>query len=99
MKNVQVIDGATNSTFEIYGVPDELFEVIFPSGTDVAFMDEVSERFLSIGGDKLWATVYANLIDKKQVVGIHGTLHLTGSIARKKDFPTRREFDTRSGYE
>lgn len=36
MKNIQVIDAASNSTFEIYQISDELFDVMFPNGTDIA---------------------------------------------------------------
>ncbi len=92
MKNVQVIDGALNSTFEIYQVSDEVFRIMFPDDSDIAFLDEVEERFKQIGyDDRIWDTVYKDRVDKKQVAGIHGTLHLTGSYGSKSSFPNRKE--------
>jgi hypothetical protein len=87
MKNIQIIDGARNSTFEIYEVPDSLYAKIFREGTDVAFLNDV-EQVLE---ERDWMRVYKKKIDKKQVCGIHGTLHLTGSNCSKDYFPTRKE--------
>jgi hypothetical protein len=93
-KNIQVIDGAINSTFEVYQVPEELFNLLFPDGTDVAYLDEVEERLKLNSIDEeieMWGAVYRNKVDKKQLTGIHGTLHLTGSYSDKAYFPTRKE--------
>ncbi len=91
MKNIQIIDGATNSVFEIYEIPDELFRSMFPDNNDVAFLDDVGQILQEIGGDQVWNLVYKKRVDKKQVSGIHGTLHLTGSYCKKEYFPTRKE--------
>ena len=37
MKNFMVIDGAVNSTFDVFCVDEEMFEIVFPNETDVAF--------------------------------------------------------------
>jgi hypothetical protein len=41
MKNIQVIDGASNSVYDIFSATEEEFSLIFPIGQDVAFIDEV----------------------------------------------------------
>ena len=41
MKNIQVIDGASNSVYDIFAATDEEFDLIFLPGTDIAFIDEV----------------------------------------------------------
>lgn len=91
MKNIQVIDNAANSIFEIYQVPDDLFHVVFPNETDVAFIDEVERAFEARDGKRLWSILYQHPVNKKQVNGIQGTLHLTGSPVDKSYFPTRKE--------
>ena len=94
MKNIQIIDGAANSTFDIYQIPDELFQQIFPAETDIAFQNDVEIQFQNYGyGDEIWETVYQHKIAKKNVIGIHGTLHLTGSNTFKKYFPRMKEAD------
>jgi hypothetical protein len=91
MKNIQIIDGAVNSVFEVYEVSDELFELMFPGNSDIAFMNEVDELFQRVGGDQKWELVYRNKVDKKHVLGIHGTLHLTGSYCEMGYYPSRKE--------
>ena len=36
MKNIQIIDGAENSVYDIFQATEDEFAVIFPDGTDVA---------------------------------------------------------------
>jgi len=90
-KHVLVVDGAVNSTFEVFKVSEEQFNTIFPNGQDVAFLSDYSE----LEEGDFWLEFYANEVDKKTVCGIHGTLHSTGSYAEKEFFPTRRETDVR----
>ena len=97
MKNIQVIDGAVNSIFEIYRVPNALFDLMFPEGTDIAFIDDVENAFGMANKENLWDQVYRNRVDKKRVRGIHGTLHLTGSAVSKKYFQTRKEAEVNQG--
>lgn len=96
-KNIQVIDGAINSTFDIFQISEEMFNLLFPRGTDVAFLDEVEQRLNEDGKEqisRIWATVYQKKVDKKILTGgVHGTLHLTGSYCLKQYYPTRKESD------
>ena len=42
MKNIQVIDGAENCTYDIYSINDKDFKIIFPGKTqDVEFADDL----------------------------------------------------------
>lgn len=89
MKNIQIIDGAQNSVFEIYAIPDKLFSLIFPKGTDVAFEKDLLKKFPQ--QDRRFKTLYKRRLDKKSIRGIHGTLCLALSASDPKYFPTRRE--------
>ncbi|MBM7656402.1 hypothetical protein [Neobacillus cucumis] len=86
-RNVQVIDGAINSTFEIYEVDIELFDILFPNGNDIAFTSD----FPNLDDTDFYERFYSKMVDKKKVNGIHGTLFLE-DIA-KESFPNRRETD------
>ncbi|MEH6996589.1 hypothetical protein V7075_28455 [Neobacillus drentensis] len=86
-KNVQVIDGAINSAFEIYEVDVELFDILFSNGNDIAFASD----FPNLEDTDFYKRFYSKMLDKKKVNGIHGTLHLE-DIA-KESFPNRRETD------
>ena len=87
MKNIQIIDGATNSVFEIYSISEEVFQILFPDGRDIAFEKDFDPK------DTRLHSLYEWRVDKKQVVGIHGTLHLAGSVASSEDIVSRRESD------
>lgn len=95
MKNFMVIDGAQNSRHMVFAVDDGLFEIAFPNGEDVAFLDEVSQRAITLGWDEIefFNKLYAHEQDKKQIVGLHGILHSTSSYCKKEYFPSRREVD------
>jgi hypothetical protein len=58
MKNIQVIDGAINSVYDIFAATDEEFALIFPGDQDVAFIDEVMargpERDLDDAFERIW---------------------------------------------
>jgi hypothetical protein len=89
MKNIQVIDGAQNGTNEIYAISDKLFSLIFPKGTDVAFIADLERKFGEL--DRRFKVLYKRPLDKKSIRGIHGTLILDMSCRDPKFFPTRRE--------
>jgi hypothetical protein len=39
-KNIQVIDGAINCHYPIYSIEEEYFNLIFPNGQDIEFIDD-----------------------------------------------------------
>jgi len=44
MKNIIVIDGAENCVYDIFAAPDDDFALIFPEGTDIAFIEDIEHR-------------------------------------------------------
>lgn len=92
MKNIQVIDGAENSVYDIYQATSTEFDMIFSAGTDVAFIDEVLDRHPEEELDAIFAEIWKRRIPKKEAMGIHGLLFY--ELERKKQFyPTRRDED------
>ena len=93
MKNIQIIDGARNSVFEIYEVEDSVFEKIFPNRIDIAFIDDLAELtdYSKEANERFWIKFYSKKKDKKVINGIHGTLHLLGSNCDASFFPDRKE--------
>lgn len=88
MRNIQVIDGAINSVYDVFQATDEEFALIFPEGEDIAFIDEVIERNGSIGNTL--AKIWTRRIPKRDVHGIHGLLFY--QLEKKKVYyPTRRD--------
>jgi hypothetical protein len=92
VKNIQVIDDALNCLFEVFSVPDEDFELIFPEGRDIEFSDDFVARVGESQASAILERCWEHIQDKKQISGIHGTLFYgAGNGKRKPFFPTRRE--------
>ena len=90
MRNIQVIDGADNSVYDIFSATEEEFSLIFPEGQDIAFIDEVlaagNEKELNAAFDNIWKRRVA----KRDAQGIHGILFY--ELEHKKAYyPTRRD--------
>lgn len=92
MKNIQVIDGADNCTYDIYSISDEGFLQVFPNGQDVEFSDDLYSRLGEEKANAVLAPVWKNRIDKKNVSGIHGTLFYQLEF-KKRYYPNKRESD------
>ncbi len=90
MKHIQVIDDALNCTYSIFAVEDSEFEILFPSGIDIEFNDDLFTRLGEAEASELLGKVWNRPIDKKSVVGIHGTLFY-GMSYKKKYYPTKRD--------
>lgn len=90
MKNIQVIDGAMNCTYPIYGATEEEFEVIFPDGRDIEFDDDLVGRIGTAEAATLLGKIWGRPIDKKNVNGIHGTLFFELGY-KKKYYPTKKD--------
>ena len=74
MKNVQVIDGALNSVYDIFSATEYEFFLIFPAGQDIAFIDEVMSRGPSQALNAAFQRIWKRRIAKKDAMGIHGLL-------------------------
>lgn len=96
MKNIQVIDDAENSVYDIFSATDEEFNHIFPEGTNIAFNDEVMERNKSdekIG--EILNNIWSRPVWKSKAIGIHGILFY-GMEEKKEYYPNRRDEDARN---
>lgn len=90
MKNIQVFDGAANAVYDIFATTDEEFALIFPNGTDVAFIDEVCQKQPSQTLDAAFTEIWKRRVPKRQAMGIHGILFYE-SEHKKAYYPTRRD--------
>lgn len=92
MKNIQVFDAADNAVYDIFQATDDEFDLIFPSGQDVAFIDEVYERHDASVLDLAFNHIWTRRIPKRDANGIHGLLFY--ELDHKKIFyPTRKDED------
>jgi hypothetical protein len=93
MKNIQAIDNASNCSFSVYAASEEDFRLVFPCDSqDIEFAEDLAERLGDHLAGKLVVRTTSARIDKKDVVGIHGTLFF-GLRERKKWYPNKRESD------
>ena len=90
MKNIQIIDGAINSVYDIFSATEEEFALIFPEGQDIAFIDEVYARGRTEVLDFAFNKIWQRRISKRDANGIHGVLFY--ELAEKKVYyPTRKD--------
>lgn len=90
MKNIQVIDGADNCVYDIFAATEEEFALVFPAGTDIAFIDEVYASGDAGLLDAAFSRIWTRRQRKAEVHGIHGTLFYELD-AKKAYYPTRRD--------
>lgn len=92
MKNIQVIDGADNCTYDIFAISEEDFDTIFPQpNQNIEFIEDVVVR---VGEQKikdLNSRLWNNRILKEEVNGIHGTLFYQ-LLFKKKYYPSKIDF-------
>lgn len=92
MKNIQVIDGAANCTYDIFAATDEQFEAIFPDGTNVEFIEDVVERLGADAVKRVIEPLWERRVTKSEVQGIHGTLFY-GLLHKKQYYPNKLDSD------
>ena len=93
MKNVQIIDGATNCSHSIYSVPDDVFSEIFPEeNQDIEFWEDVIRRVGKKRATELMKFTWHSRIVKRELLGLHGTLFIDLE-RRKQDYPNKRDSD------
>ncbi|GAA0407302.1 hypothetical protein ACFOY5_17610 [Massilia aurea] len=90
MKNIQVFDGAENAVYDIFAATDEEFSLIFPNGSDVAFIDEVYQNHPSQPLDAVFTAIWKRRVPKREAMGIQGILFY-GCEHKKIYYPTRRD--------
>ncbi len=90
MKNIQVIDGAENCTYDIFAATEEEFAEIFPGDTDIEFAEDFFERLGEERATQVISPLWARRVNKKEVMGIHGTLFY--ELQEKAQYyPTKKE--------
>jgi len=90
MKYIQVIDGARNCVYDIFAATDEEFALVFPLGTDVAFIDEVYDRGRKEQLDAAFDEIWRRRVKKSESRGIHGVLFYELED-KKVYYPTRKD--------
>ena len=88
MKNIQIIDGAINCAYDIFVATDEEFALIFPDGTNIAFIDEVMPRHDDAVINEAFQRIWSRPVQKSEAMGIHGLLFYVLE-EKKKYYPTR----------
>lgn len=90
MKNIMVIDGAENCVYDVFSVSDDDFALIFPGGTDIAFIEDVERRADAEAVFEALTRAWPHRIPKREAVGIHGILFYQ-LYAKRKYYPTLRD--------
>lgn len=93
-KNIQVIDGAENCTYDVFKVSHTDFKIIFPAdGQDIEFAEDLDDRQ---GIEGACSRMWSSRIDKKNIDGIHGTLFY-GLENKRKYYPTKKDTEMTTG--
>lgn len=92
MKNIQVIDGAANCTYDIFAATEEKFSQIFLGDTDIEFNTDVYKRLGEEKSARIFGQIWQRKLDKTTVNGIHGTLFY-GLDKKKEYYPTKKDSD------
>ena len=90
MKNIMVIDGAENCVYDIFATPDDDFALIFPEGTDIAFIEDIERRADADLVLEALKRTWPNRIAKREAAGIHGIVFYQ-LYAKRKYYPTLRD--------
>lgn len=90
MKNIQIVDGAQNCVYDIFSATDEEFALVFPEGTDIAFIDEVYAKGDTQLLDAAFNRIWQRRVRKSEAQGIHGTIFYELD-EKKVYYPTRRD--------
>jgi hypothetical protein len=87
--NVQVFDERAESDYPVFAATRSEFELIFPSGADMEFENDLLRRLGSQRGYEILHRVFGRRIAKSSATGIHGAL-FRGHERRKSIYPTKR---------
>lgn len=93
MKNIQIIDGASNATHSIFQVSDADFEIIFPGDQDMELIEDFIDRVGVEKSGPILAAAWERPIRKQDAMGIHGTLYYDNDDRKDYIPATKREAD------
>ncbi|MEI2456959.1 MULTISPECIES: hypothetical protein [Lysobacter] len=88
MKYVQVVDSAINCTYDVFAVEDADFDLLYPPGQNVAFIDEVLARHPPRALEPVFERLWRNRVPKREAMGLHGLLFY--DMEHKKPFYPQR---------
>lgn len=74
MKNVQIIDGASNAIFSLFQATDDEFDAIFPDGRDMELAEDLIDRLGDVEASRVLTPLWSRPILKREAVGLHGTI-------------------------
>ncbi len=93
MKNILIVDGATNATFSVFQATDTEFATLFPNGEEIDVIEDVVERVGNAGADEIFVRIWERPVLKSEAHGIHATLIYDDPSRRDHLPPSRREVD------
>jgi hypothetical protein len=93
MKNIQLIEPADNCAYNIYAMPDEDFELMFPNGQDIEFVEDFWKRVGPEKASQIYSALWPRLLKKSEALGIHGTLFVDFRRPKKKIYPNKKFSD------
>lgn len=93
MKNVQVIDGASNATFSIFQATEEEYAIIFPDEREMEIADDLIGRIGEQEAKRVLTGLWDRPILKRDAKGIHGTLFYDADHRREFLPSSMREVD------
>lgn len=74
MKNVQIVDGASNATYSLFQATEEEFAAIFPDGRDMELVEDLFKRLGDAEASRVLTPIWNRPILKREAIGLHGTL-------------------------
>jgi hypothetical protein len=74
MRNVQIIDGASNATYSLFQATEEEFAAIFPDGRDMELIEDLVSRLGEAEASRVLTPLWGRPILKREAIGVHGTL-------------------------
>ena len=98
MKNVQIIDSASNATFSIFQATEDEFAAMFPNGREMEIADDLIGRLGEQEANRVLSGLWERPILKRDVAGIHGTLFYDADERREFLPSSMREVDWDERY-
>lgn len=97
MKNIQVIDGPENCTYDIFSISDRDFKKIFPNRQDTEFIEDFTRRIGKSEAGKILGQIWKiQLIKRRSMASM--ALYFMNSNS-KKIYPTKRDEEMATGFE
>jgi len=96
MKNVQIIDGASNATYSLFQATEDEFAAIFPEGRDMETVEGLIERLGNDEAARVLTPLWDRPILKREAAGLHGTLFYDNERRRLPTSKREVDWDERS---